>query len=171
MANSATNVTQASKKILIVDNELHIRMLLSQALYGLAKEGVKVLTAENGVEALRMIDLERPELVFLDLMMPGLNGFDVCRLIKSDYKMKDCYIIVLTARSQSVDKQMSSISGADEYIVKPFNPLDIAQRARELLRLVPVRSTPVIPTTPLASVSPQPSAPEIVSESKATTID
>src|SRR5260221_228026 len=94
----AANSTQAVKKILIVDNEVHIRVLLTQALYSLAKEGVKVLAAENGVEAIMKIDQERPDLIFLDLMMPGLNGFDVCRLIKSDYQLKDSYIIIMTAR-------------------------------------------------------------------------
>src|SRR5258707_14581600 len=123
----------ADKKILIVDNELHIRILLTQALLSLAREGVRLFTAESGTEALKLIDLERPDLVFLDVMMPGLNGFDVCRLIKSDYHLESCHIIILTARSQHVDKQMGSISGADEYIVKPFNPLMIAERAPDVL--------------------------------------
>jgi two-component system alkaline phosphatase synthesis response regulator PhoP len=123
------------KKILIVDNEPHIRLLLAQALHSLGKEGVLILTAENGVEALKLLDVEHPDLVFLDLMMPGLHGFDVCRLIKSDYRLKHTYIVILTARSQSVDKQMGSISGADEYMVKPFNPLTIAERARQILGL------------------------------------
>ncbi len=127
----------ADKKILIVDNELHIRILLTQALLGLAREGVRLFTAESGTEALKLIDLERPDLVFLDVMMPGLNGFDVCRLIKSDYRMDNCYIIIVTARSQHVDQQMGSISGADEYLVKPFNPLTIGQRAREVLGMKP----------------------------------
>src|ERR1700681_3267646 len=110
--DSSTNVI---KKVLIVDNEVHIRVLLSQALYGLAKEGVRILAAENGQEALNLIDLEHPDLVFLDLMMPGLHGFDVSRLIKSDYRTKNTYVIILTARNQSLDRQMGNISGADEY--------------------------------------------------------
>jgi two-component system, OmpR family, alkaline phosphatase synthesis response regulator PhoP len=123
------------KKILIVDNERHIRTLLRQSLYQLAKEGVQIFMAENGVEALKIIDAEHPDLVFLDLMMPGLHGFDVCRLIKSDPKGKNTHVIILTARSQSVDKQMGNISGGDEYIVKPFDPAYIAMRAREVLQI------------------------------------
>jgi two-component system alkaline phosphatase synthesis response regulator PhoP len=123
------------KKILIVDNERHIRTLLKQSLYQLAKQGVKLLTAENGQEALKLLDAEHPDLIFLDLMMPGLNGFDVCRLIKSDVQLRSTYIIILTARSQSVDKLMGNIVGADEYIVKPFDPEMIAQRATQILKI------------------------------------
>ncbi|MEP7286126.1 MAG: response regulator [Chloroflexota bacterium] len=122
-----------SKKILIVDNERHIRILLTQALHKLEKVGVQIFAAENGLEALRLIDIEHPDLIFLDLMMPGLHGFDVCRLIKSDPTMKHSHIIILTARSQSVDKQMGSISGADEYLVKPFDPMKILEHAGTIL--------------------------------------
>src|SRR5437868_5994282 len=97
------------KKILIVDNERHIRTLLKQSFYQLAKQDVKVLTAEDGKQALMMLDSERPDLIFLDLMMPGINGFDVCRLIKSDPTARHTHIIILTARSQSVDKLMGNI--------------------------------------------------------------
>ena len=128
------------KKILIVDNEVHIRILLAQALYSLAKEGVQLLLAENGVEALNLLDREQPDLVYLDLMMRGLYSFDICRLIKSDYKLKNTYIVILSAHSQSVDKQMGSISGADEYIVKPFKPLIVAERARQILGMVKPRA-------------------------------
>lgn len=123
------------KKILIVDNERHIRTLLKQSFYQLARQGVKVLAAEDGKEALKMLDLERPDLIFLDLMMPGINGFDVCRLIKSDASVRNTHIIILTARSQSVDKLMGSIVGADEYMVKPFDPEIVASRARQILKV------------------------------------
>jgi two-component system alkaline phosphatase synthesis response regulator PhoP len=123
------------KKILIVDNERHIRTLLKQSFYQLARQGVKILTAENGKEALKMLDMEHPDLIFLDLMMPGINGFDVCRLIKSDASVRNTHIIILTARSQSVDKLMGSIVGADEYMVKPFDPEIVANRARQILKV------------------------------------
>jgi two-component system, OmpR family, alkaline phosphatase synthesis response regulator PhoP len=123
------------KKILIVDNERHIRTLLKQSLYQLSKRGVKLITAENGQDALKMLDVERPDLLFLDLMMPGMNGFDVCRLIKSDPRSRNTYIVILTARSQSVDKAMGNIVGADEYIVKPFDPEMIAKRAMQILQI------------------------------------
>ena len=125
----------ASKKILIVDNERHIRSLLKQALRKLAEAGVELLTAENGVEALKIIDTACPDLIFLDLMMPGIHGFDVCRLIKSDARTRNTYIVILTARSQSVDKQMGNISGADEYILKPFDPGHIAERSQQILQI------------------------------------
>ena|SRR5258706_15572344 len=123
------------KKILIVDNERHIRTLLKQSLYQLEKKGVKLLTAETGQDSLKLLDAEHPDLIFLDLMMPGLNGFDVCRLIKSDVHLRNTYIIILTARSQSVDKLMGNIVGADEYIVKPFDPEMIARRAQQILKI------------------------------------
>ncbi len=123
------------KKILIVDNERHIRTLLKQSLYQLEKKGVKLLTAETGQDSLRLLDAEHPDLIFLDLMMPGLNGFDVCRLIKSDVHLRNTYIVILTARSQSVDKLMGNIVGADEYIVKPFDPEMIARRAQQILKI------------------------------------
>ena len=124
-----------TQKILIVDNERHIRTLLKQALRKLSEAGVTVLTAETGVEALKLIDQERPDLVFLDLMMPGLHGFDVCRLIKADWRIKNTYVAILTARGQFVDKQMGSMCGADEYITKPFDPEYIARRSFEVLKI------------------------------------
>lgn len=127
-----------SKKIVIVDNELHIRMLMTQALRKLEKAGVRIFTAENGDQALEIIDREQPDLIFLDLMMPGLHGFDVCRLIKSYYLTREAHIVIVSARSQMIDKQMGSISGADGYIVKPFDPEMIARRAQEILKLTPV---------------------------------
>jgi two-component system, OmpR family, alkaline phosphatase synthesis response regulator PhoP len=139
--------TAVVKKILIVDNEAHIRILLSQALQSLVKEGVKLFTAENGQEALKLIDLEHPDLVFLDLMMPGLHGFDLTLLIKSSQRTKNIYIIILTARSQSLDRQMGDLSGADEYVVKPFDPLMIAQKARAILGLTAPVLSNVIPVT------------------------
>ncbi len=126
---------EIAKKILVVDNERHIRTLLKQALRKLAEAGVVLITAESGVEALRMIDSERPDLIFLDLMMPGLHGFDVCRLIKADPHTRHIYVAILTARGQFVDKQMGSLCGADEYITKPFDPEAVAARSREILRI------------------------------------
>jgi len=126
----------AAKKILIVDNERPIRILLSQALDKLKKLGVEIFLAENGVEALKLIDVQKPDLIFLDLMMPGLHGFDVARLIKSHPDTAQSYIIILTARNQSVDKQMGRISGADEYMVKPFDPISLADKAAGILGIL-----------------------------------
>ena len=91
-------------KILIVDDEAHIRLLIEQTLEDLEDEGVEILTARNGQEALDAITAEKPALVFLDVMMPMLNGFDVCRRVKSDASLSDTYIILLTAKGQEFDK-------------------------------------------------------------------
>jgi len=75
-------------KILIVDDELHIRLLLQQTLEEFEEEGVELLTAENGEEALQILQEEKPGLVFLDVMMPKINGFEVCKVVKNDLGMK-----------------------------------------------------------------------------------
>src|SRR5579859_3585684 len=133
------------KKVLIVDNERHIRMLMMQALRKLHDAGVALFSAEDGLEALKLIDAEHPDLIFLDLMMPGLHGFDTCRLIKSDPANANSHVIIVTARTQSVDRQMGSVSGADEYIVKPFDPMYIAERARQILQIPAKTIEPVTP--------------------------
>lgn len=120
-------------KILIVDDELHIRLLLKQTLEEVEEEGVEVLTADNGESALRSIREEKPGLVFLDVMMPKMNGFEVCKAVKNDLELKDVYIVMLTAKGQEFDKQRGKEVGADIYITKPFNPDEIVRRAREVL--------------------------------------
>ncbi|HEY0752305.1 MAG TPA: response regulator, partial [Chitinophagaceae bacterium] len=82
-----------SKKLLIVDDEAHIRMLIEQTLEELEDEGVEFLTADNGEQALEIIQAENPQLVFLDVMMPKMNGMEVCRRIKKELAMEDVYIV------------------------------------------------------------------------------
>ncbi len=120
-------------KILIVDDELHIRLLLQQTLEELEDEGVRLLTADNGEKALQKIKEEKPKLVFLDVMMPKINGFEVCKTVKNDLGMKDVYIVMLTAKGQEFDKRKGKEVGADIYITKPFNPDEIVKKAREVL--------------------------------------
>ncbi|OQW98736.1 MAG: two-component system response regulator [Desulfobacteraceae bacterium A6] len=120
-------------KILIADDEPHIRLLLEQTLEGLEDEGVKLIIVKNGEEALEAIKTEKPELVFLDVMMPKMDGFDVCHAVKNDLGMKDVYIVILTAKGQEFDKQRGSDVGADIYMTKPFNPDEIVEKAREVL--------------------------------------
>ncbi len=93
-----------NKKILIVDDEPNIRILLEQALEKLEDEGVELLIAENGEEALMMIIAEKPNLVFLDVMMPKKNGLEVCQIVKHELNIKDIYIIMLTAKGQELHK-------------------------------------------------------------------
>lgn len=125
------------KRILIVDDEPHIRMLLEEALEELQAEGVELLFAENGLDALESIKASPPALVFLDVMMPKMNGFDVCRAVKQELKLQDVHIVMLTAKGQEFDKKRGQDAGADKYMTKPFNPLAVIQTAMEVLKLKP----------------------------------
>ena len=123
------------KKILIADDEPFIRTLLEQTLEDFEDEGVILLMARNGEEALRLAQTENPDLVFLDVMMPHLSGYEVCRRIKEDVELSSTYVILLTARGQEVDRVRGIDVGADEYITKPFDPDDIIQRTQEILQV------------------------------------
>ena len=124
-----------AKKILIVDDEAHIRMLIEQTLEELEDEGVEFLTAENGEIALEIIQQEKPQLVFLDVMMPKMNGMDVCKKVKKELGLNDVYIALLTAKGQEMDRQKGQEVGADVYMTKPFDPEVILQKARTVLEL------------------------------------
>ncbi len=121
------------KKVLIVDDEAHIRLLLEQTLEEFEDEGVEILTADNGTDGLEIIKKERPQLVYLDVMMPGMNGFDVCNIVKNEMKMDDVYIVMLTAKGQEFDKKRGMEVGADIYMTKPFNPDEIIEKTAEIL--------------------------------------
>jgi DNA-binding response OmpR family regulator len=121
-----------NRKILIVDDEPHIRLLLEQTLEDLEDEGVELLTAENGEEALEAIETERPDLVFLDVMMPKMNGFDVCNAVKNELQIEKVYIIMLTAKGQEFDKQRGQQVGVDMYMTKPFDPDEVLDKSMEI---------------------------------------
>ncbi len=121
------------KKILIVDDEAHIRMLIEQTLEELEDEGVEFLSAENGEAALEIIQEEKPNLVFLDVMMPKMNGMEVCRRVKKELGMNDVFIILLTAKGQELDRQKGLDVGADVYMTKPFDPEMLLIKAKEVL--------------------------------------
>lgn len=123
------------QKILIVDDELHIRALLERALEDLEDEGIELLTAENGEEGLELAREEKPDLMFLDIMMPKMNGYEVCEKIKQDPDLKDIYIIILTAKGQAIDRVKANEVQANEYLTKPFNPDMILQKASEILSI------------------------------------
>jgi DNA-binding response OmpR family regulator len=124
-----------TKRILIVDDEPHIRILMEQTLEELEDEGVELLTAANGEEALETIQLEKPELVFLDVMMPKMNGFEVCNAVKNELKIPAVYIIMLTAKGQEFDRQKGNDVGANLYMTKPFDPDEVVEKSREILGL------------------------------------
>jgi two-component system alkaline phosphatase synthesis response regulator PhoP len=123
------------QKILIVDDEPHIRMLIEQTLEELEDEGVNFFSASNGEEALEIIQEEKPQLVFLDVMMPKLNGMEVCRRVKKELSMEQVFIILLTAKGQELDRQKGQDVGADVYMTKPFDPEVILSKARTVLGL------------------------------------
>lgn len=122
-------------KILVVDDEAHIRLLIEQTLEELEDQGVEILTADNGVDALETIKSEKPKLVFLDVMMPKMNGFDVCRTVKRELAMDDVYIVMLTAKGQEFDRQRGAEVGADVYMTKPFDPDELLAKAVAVLGL------------------------------------
>jgi len=122
-------------KILIADDEPGMRMLLKQTLEELEDKGVELLTASNGKEALEFIKTQRPELVFLDVMMPGIDGFEVCNEVKNKLGLKDVYIVMLTAKGQEFDKQKGMGIGVDVYMTKPFDPDEIIEKAAKVLNI------------------------------------
>ena len=120
-------------KLLIVDDEAHIRMLLEQTLEDLEDQGVELLQASNGAEALEIIKNERPQLVFLDVMMPIMNGMEVCEKVKKDPELSEVFIVILTAKGQEMDKKKGMEVGANLYMTKPFDPDALLEKAREIL--------------------------------------
>lgn len=122
-------------KVLIADDEPHIRYLLELTIEELEADGVELLTADNGETALEIIRAEKPEIVFLDVMMPKMSGFDVCNAVKNDPDLSDTYIALLTAKGQEFDKQKGQDAGANIYMTKPFSPDDVLNKAREILGL------------------------------------
>jgi len=122
-------------KVLIVDDEPHIRYLLELTLEELTEEGVELISADNGETAIEIIRDELPEIVFLDVMMPKMNGFDVCHTVKHEMGLQDIYIVLLTAKGQEFDRQRGQESGANIYMTKPFNPDDLLQMTKEILGL------------------------------------
>jgi two-component system, OmpR family, alkaline phosphatase synthesis response regulator PhoP len=124
-----------TQRILIADDEAHIRVLMEQTLEELEDEGVELLLATNGAEALASIQANQPDLVFLDVMMPKLNGFEVCQTVKRDPQLQAVYIVMLTAKGQEFDAQKGKEVGADLYMTKPFDPDEIVEKARSVLGL------------------------------------
>lgn len=122
-----------TRRILVADDEAHIRLLIEQALEDLEDQEVEILIAKNGVEALEIIRDEKPNLVFLDIMMPRMNGFDVCQAVKHKLGLVDVYVVILTAKGQVFDKQLGARCGADLYLTKPFDPDELLAVASSVL--------------------------------------
>ena len=119
-----------AKKVLVCDDELYI---LEAVQYVVRRSGFEPLLAQNGEEALTITRKEKPDMIILDIIMPKMNGFDVCRQLKSDPVTRKIYIAMLTARGYESDSLTSQQCGADEFITKPFSPQKLQQRLYEIL--------------------------------------
>jgi two-component system OmpR family response regulator/two-component system alkaline phosphatase synthesis response regulator PhoP len=117
--------------ILVVDDEEPIQELLK---FNLEKEGYQVITADDGPEALKTIEEKHPDLVVLDIMLPGMNGLEVCKLLRMNPKFSDLPVIMLTAKGEEIDKVLGLEIGADDYLTKPFSPRELLARIRARLR-------------------------------------
>jgi len=128
----------SARKILVVDDDIKTVDLVK--LY-LERDGHAVLTAYDGLAALRVFREQQPHLVVLDVMLPGLNGVEVCRTLRSE---SDVPIIMLTARTQDEDKLTGLNTGADDYVTKPFSPKELAARVRAIFRRLPAERGPAL---------------------------
>ncbi len=124
-----------AQKVLIVDDEAFIRLLIEQTLEEFEDQGVEILTANNGEEALQVIEDEHPSLVFLDLMMPKMDGYEVCKVVKQDLHLEDVYIVILTAKGQEYDRLRGEQVGANLYMTKPFDPDQLIELAGQVLAI------------------------------------
>jgi CheY-like chemotaxis protein len=118
------------RTVLVVDDEPFICRSLT---FVLRKADYNVVEARNGEEAIAAIKQHRPDLVFMDVMMPKVSGFEVCTQVKQDPDLKQTRIVLLTAKGQASDRDLGIQAGADDYLTKPFSPTKILERARELL--------------------------------------
>jgi DNA-binding response OmpR family regulator len=117
-------------KILVVDDEPNVIRSLT---FVLEKEGYDVSSAANGEEAMAKIWESKPKLMFLDVMMPKKNGYEVCKEVKSNSSLSDIHIIMLTAKGQQADREKGLNAGADEFMTKPFSLKTVVDKAKELL--------------------------------------
>src|SRR6184192_4085626 len=131
------------QEILVVEDEPDIRGLV---VLHLEREGFSCRTAANGLDALREAKARRPDLIVLDLMLPGLGGLEVCRRLRSDRETAGVPIIMLTAKADEVDRVVGLELGADDYLAKPFSPKELVARVRAVLR----RARPTETARPLA---------------------
>ena len=131
-----------SSKIIIVEDDPNI---LEALKYNLGKEGYDTITAIDGVQALELARTNKPDLIVLDIMLPKMSGFEVCRILRKEMAIP---IIMLTARDDEIDKVTGLDLGADDYMTKPFSMRELMARIRAMLRRVEIQT--VIPETPLS---------------------
>jgi two-component system, OmpR family, alkaline phosphatase synthesis response regulator PhoP len=119
------------RKILIVDDEDMTRELLRRVIDRLKLKNIAILTAEDGEEALKVIADERPDLILLDVLLPKMNGYDVCQQVRH-IQNYDPHIIILTARGNSSDRQRAEAIGANGFMTKPFNPSRLMEQLTQI---------------------------------------
>jgi len=124
-------MNESRRDILVVEDEADIRKLVR---YNLEQEGFALLEAADGEQALALLHKQRPHLVILDLMLPGMNGLEVCRVLRADERLAKLPVLMLTARATEVDKVLGLEIGADDYVTKPFSPRELVARVKALLR-------------------------------------
>lgn len=117
-------------EILVVDDEPNIVLSLE---FLMKKEGYGVRTASNGEEAMQVIRESKPDLVLLDVMMPRMDGYEVCQTVRSDPQLNDMLILMLTAKGREVEREKGLALGADDYVTKPFATRDLVEKVRLLL--------------------------------------
>jgi phosphate regulon transcriptional regulator PhoB len=130
-------MVSAGQKILVVEDEPDIRKLVC---YHLAQERYKVVAADDGEQALKLIQREQPNLVVLDLMLPGLSGQELCRILRSHPNTATLPILMLTAKAGEADKVLGLETGADDYLTKPFSPREMVARVKAILRRSELRA-------------------------------
>src|SRR5574337_1608833 len=123
----------SKEKILVVDDEQDLVKLIR---YHLEKEGYKVISASNGEDALFLTRREKPDLIVLDLMLPAIDGLEVCKRLKADHELANIAIIMLTAKGEEVDITLGLKLGADDYMTKPFSPKELLARIQAVLRRI-----------------------------------
>lgn len=119
-------------KILVVDDEINITQILE---FSIGSEGYEVITAQNGEEAIDRARREQPDLIVLDIMMPKIDGYEACRILKANPLTKNIPVVLLTAKGRDIDKRLGYEVGATDYIIKPFSPNKLVDRIQELLSI------------------------------------
>lgn len=117
-------------KILVVDDEVNITQILE---FSIGSEGYEVITAQNGEDAIDKARREQPDLIILDIMMPKIDGYEACRILKANPLTKNIPVVLLTAKGRDIDKRLGYEVGATDYIIKPFSPNKLVDRIHQLL--------------------------------------
>ncbi|WP_072621390.1 response regulator transcription factor [Spirulina major] len=120
-----------SSKVLVVEDSLAQRQMISDLLKG---SGLDVAVASNGAEALKLVKAYDPDIVVLDIVMPQMNGYELCRRLKSDPKTQNLPVVMCSSKGQEFDRYWGMRQGADAYIAKPFQPVELIGTVKQLLR-------------------------------------